>query len=124
MDTSETYIKMCEKAEEIQPKLAYIELSEGRGKHYYRDRDWLDGDFWAKYDKGLGYVTGVAFACDDDFYSEPEGNVIWLPRQDQLQILSGLSWQDFDKECLKYDAETKEQAGIQVVIERLDKTTR
>ena len=41
---------------------------------------------------------------------------VWLPRQDQLQILSGLSWQEFDKECLKYDAETKEQAGIQAVM--------
>ena len=41
---------------------------------------------------------------------------IWLPTQVQLQIISGLSWKDFDMECLKYEANTKEQAGIQVAM--------
>ncbi|KKN03085.1 hypothetical protein LCGC14_1111120 [marine sediment metagenome] len=91
MDTSETYIKMCEKAARVAPEL------------FYRQ----------SYDV-------------HDYTFQVEGNDLlwWLPRQDQLQILSGLSWKEFDKECLKYDAETKEQAGIQVDIERLDKTTQ
>ena len=52
-----------------------------------------------------------------DFYIHCDRAPYWcqLERQDQLQVLSGLSWQEFDKECLKYKADTKEQAGIQVV---------
>jgi len=53
-----------------------------------------------------------------DYVFRVEGNDLlwWLPTQDRLQVLSGLSWQEFDMECLKYDTPTKEQAGIQVVM--------
>lgn len=48
---------------------------------------------------------------------------IWLPRQDQLHLLSKLSWQKFDWECAnQYPlAITKEQAGIQVVMSQFKK---
>jgi len=59
MDTSETYVKMCEKAGEIQEQRRDI---------------WETGDFFSR---GLG----VEVHCDYDAF---EG-CTWLPRQDQLQ---------------------------------------
>jgi len=56
MDTSETYVKMCEKAVEIQKYFYGLPLSK-RDIH----------DFY-KQIQGGGYITNV-----------------WLPRQDQLQ---------------------------------------
>ena len=58
MDTSETYIKMCEKAEEIQEQ-----KPEGS-----------QGEFV--------YCEGEAYQEMDD---RPLSSFIWLPRQDQLQ---------------------------------------
>lgn len=108
MDTSKTYIEMCD-CEEIQKQ---------RVRKAPRDT-WQVGDFY--------YTATPIEGCisvHNDASSYGLGvDTVWLPRQDQLQLLSGLTWQEFDKECLKYDAETKEQAGIQVVIERLAKTT-
>ncbi len=84
-------------------------------------------------DLGMGTPMGFsinwqseAILIDEkgDWYYSTKEEATQLERQDQLQILSGLGWREFDKECLKYDAETKEQAGIQVVIARLDKTTQ
>ena len=56
---------------------------------------------------------------EHDYVFKVEGNDLlwWLPRQDQLQIISGMTWQDFDAECRKYDMGTKEQAGICVIME-------
>jgi len=102
MDTSETYIKMCEKADEIQ---------EGWKRSY--------GDYYLwKYRTGK-YSRYHINPCLYDIpgYHPKSRQNIWLPRQDQLQTASGLSWQEFDKECLKYEADTKEQAGIQVVMQ-------
>ena len=52
---------------------------------------------------------------------------VWLPRQDQLQEMSGLDWRSFDRKCLVYEhpvrVPTKEQAGIRVVMkEKYNKT--
>jgi len=61
MDTSETYIKMCEKAVEIQ-KLSPLP----------------DADMW------LG--EGICLDTKGDVYWRCQGQgFIWLPRQDQLQ---------------------------------------
>lgn len=65
MDTSETYVKMCEKAEEIQ-KLR---------DHLFEGADWITS-------KGGFYFFGP--------YEVPAILIrnlgeIWLPRQDQLQ---------------------------------------
>jgi hypothetical protein len=89
MDTSETYIKMCEKAEEIQKLSAYA---------YKIDVE----------------STPPIVGIDNNYYITND-KLIWLPRQDQLQGMSGLTWQGFDIACLKYNSDTKEQASIQVV---------
>ena len=81
MDTSETYIKMCEKAVEIQ------ELRKGNTTTLEGIEPWLEGDFfYIPPDDFAGYVA-IAFDCDDTYYSKPkfEDMAIWLPRQDQLQ---------------------------------------
>ena len=118
MDTSETYIKMCD-CDEIQEQWLY------------KQGDW----YWDKYSDKWG-ASVIELDVEDGYIGDhfitrvkriegyTEDSSIWLPRQDQLQILSGLRWKEFDRECLKYDAETKEQAGVQVVIERLAKTTQ
>ena len=98
MDTSVEYIKICMKAEEIQNEMI---------KPPYNPQRRIPS---CEY-----HLSYVYWFMDD--------KVIWLPRQDQLQILSRLSWQEFDKECSKYDMPTKEQAGLKVVMKLLfDKT--
>ena len=66
MDTLETYIKMNEKAEEIQ-----------------KYHGWTDGDLmWA-----ITYSTETCFFCSGchQFEKFPLSMFVWLPRQDQLQ---------------------------------------
>jgi len=71
MDTSEQYIKMCEKAEEIQ-RLRPIEPPFDK---------WEAGDFYAA-DCPLGPCVSV----HNDAGSYGLGQfTTWLPRQDQLQ---------------------------------------
>lgn len=102
MDTSKEYILMCEKAREIQ-KLAKWDVGS-----------W----YWCAHSKR------IIIRIQRYPFSKQHTRLyrIWLPRQDQLQLLSRLSWQEFDKECLKYNLPTKEQAGLQVVLKILDKT--
>ena len=63
MDTSETYIKQCEKAEEIQEQAIFLT------KSYWGDKIHVDtlGNYWMLM----------------------KGKAIWLPRQDQLIELLG-----------------------------------
>ena len=120
MDCGVEYIKMCEKAVEIQKQSPFNPFDEVEcdtdqyGSFYRLQGDRIEVLHWDN-DEGGDIVGG---------YKETYLGLVWLPRQDQLQILSGLSWKEFDKECLKYDAETKERAGIQVVIRILDKTAQ
>lgn len=75
MDTTPEYIKMCEKAEEIQ----------ALRRHSYNRCNWQDGDYF--YTKStdtqmyhsLAHMLGV---IEPEIY---EKKAIWLPRQDQLQ---------------------------------------
>lgn len=109
MDTTETFIKMSEKAEKIQgswkPKTgdAFIQV--------YGDGSMSDVLFVSEDLDDPQYEAGPIFR--DNLYG------IWLPRQDQLQEMSGLDWRSFDKKCLVYEhptyVPTKEQAGIRVV---------
>jgi hypothetical protein len=69
MDTSETYIKLCEKATEIQGIKAKPTLMVWDTTPLYIDPD---GDWYAQ--NGL-WANGV--------------RVLWLPRQDQLQRILG-----------------------------------
>ena len=123
MDNSKEYIKMCEKAEEIQ-------------EFKSEDENWVRGDYFSKsgtmhikrsdpFELHKEYEYPVRIFLEDMYGNKIiDNDYIWLPRQDQLQILSGLSWQEFDKECLKYDMPTKEQTGLKVVLKLLDKTTQ
>jgi len=67
MDTSKKYIKMCEKAEEVQklwkPKIADVFVY-----------DWVSA-----------YGNRGSY-CDED--GEDRTNRLWLPRQDQLQEIA------------------------------------
>ncbi len=90
MDTSKTYIKMCEKAEEIQ------------AGHKWEYGDWLIvehglfqiGTATFDYDMGDGTKPPIrselpiaTIQKDDLEGSTFTGKLIWLPRQDQLQAM-------------------------------------
>jgi len=96
MDTSETYVKMCQKAKEIQPE--YLNY----------------GDYYI-------WVSGNWYIWSDDNQSKRTEERTWLPRQDQLLELSGLTWKEFDSLCLSEDAPTKEQAGLRVLMKKYSK---
>ena len=79
MDTSETYIKLCEKAEEIQ-KL---------------HKDWVVGDIYFIHYCPTGWIAYASIGCSGedcgslqdmskDGLIRLDGET-WLPRQDQLQ---------------------------------------
>jgi len=71
MDTSKEYIKMCEKAVEIQDKTEIIFAEK------VSDVVIVDGDWW--------FYAGA----DSNQYKK-----IWLPRQDQLQgMIQGSVWE-------------------------------
>lgn len=67
MDKSETYIKMCEKAEEIQ------------GRRPFKD------DYYCESREGIIEYKNVSYVSGD--------KCIWLPRQDQLQEIY-ISWRN------------------------------
>jgi len=82
MDTSETYIKMCEKAEEIQ-KLR---------------KDWVVGDIYFIHYCPTGWIAYASIGCSGEdcgsLQDMSEDRLIrldgetWLPRQDQLQEMA------------------------------------
>lgn len=89
MDTTETYIKMCEKAKEIQP---YLGDDEGVGG------TWVGGSILhhlapmnQPHDRdGYYHITDTEAIrkCETCGHEEPyikSTKAIWLPRQDQLQ---------------------------------------
>jgi hypothetical protein len=80
MDTSEQYIKMCEKAEEIQ--------------NHFNERKFDEGSFWFRGQK-KDIVTNKYFAFFRKF-----GDV-WLPRQDQLQEMI-LEKHENEFKCLEW----------------------
>jgi len=70
----EVYVKMCEKAKEIQKLQPTCKEAKGS---YFRYGDFPD-DF---YPKGRYRSDYVFIKCHDDIQEES----VWLPRQDQLQ---------------------------------------
>ncbi len=70
MDGTQEYVKMCEKAEEIQALREF-------------DKPFQDGDWW------ISKRCKDAVACAWRAY---KGEDVWLPRQDQLQELTALGW--------------------------------
>ena len=111
MDTSETYIKMCD-------------CKEVQGKHDLETHDSLeDGDFFAQEvlkdrPKGVFVFKELCPYCGPS----PGIKITWLPRQDQIQEMMGLEdvgylmnelmyfWQNdhlelIDDKCLFYKQE-------------------
>ena len=73
MDTSETYIKMCEKAEEIQ-----AEWKPFNGDYIIQNNYFiLPGE--------LQQPVALHFCNDSKLLNFNRKDFIWLPRQDQLQ---------------------------------------
>ncbi len=79
MDTSKEYIKMCERAAEIQ-KLWIV-----------KEADVVFGDRWPGYICAMGHMENFSIRPFNNkchtgkwaWYQKEE--VVWLPRQDQLQ---------------------------------------
>jgi hypothetical protein len=111
MDTSKTYIKMCEKATEIQrqnmpwaEETSILRLAHQLDTHsYYAVKDKELGDFYCCFGFAevcvfnatvKGYINAMIlpdyFGCavrgDLPVLYQPD-EVIWLPRQDQLQAM-------------------------------------
>lgn len=87
MDTSETYIKMCEKAEEIQKLRMSNEFDDG---DWFYDREEAEvypvvGSWWYHHQSACFEVMGGDINCID--------TDVWLPRQDQLQEML---WSSFE----------------------------
>jgi len=83
MDTSKEYIKMCRKAEEVQ------ELWEPIPGDFAYDIRYKDPIIIINYDKNT-YIYGFNLVNELEFeecvlYFNSENDLIWLPRQDQLQ---------------------------------------
>jgi len=76
MDTSETYIKMCD-CEEIQGLWKPAEGDCCVERKYWEIPLYLLEDV-----RGYSFITAVGWHEDDALDQE---NSIWLPRQDQLQ---------------------------------------
>ncbi len=105
------------------------------GKVHLWTKDLDNDHFCCTYGQPHISVDGIP---DISPYEEKDAyKVVWLPRQDQLEIMSGLGWEQFDEQCfmaanlyLKSQGEeycaneiatliSKEQAGIMVVMNEL-----
>lgn len=85
MDTTSTYTKMCEKAEEIQ---------ESRKLD---DREWGAGDWGCWPDNG---DINVMYMGEYEPGELGKGH-IWLPRQDQLQEMVFTRGEDLTNQAIK-----------------------
>jgi len=112
---TDNYIKMCEKAEEIQKSNINI------GKRHFNNQDFV------AYNCGEGLKI---YVCSEISRYWLIKELIWLPTQEQLQEISGIPWWRFDKRCdgvrcclledplNNIEIRTKEEAGICVVMEK------
>jgi len=77
VDTSETYIRMCEKAKSIQEK-------RGNKNTWWKDGDYVYCMMYGERNAPENRIdVFLEYAFQDDHYDDME--FIWLPRQDQLQ---------------------------------------
>ena len=74
MDTSEKYIKMCEKAEEIQ-----------------KNHKWEYADFFVLV-RPQHFERIVFLVWNDNMIIQENEIIVWLPRQDQLQEMANTKW--------------------------------
>ena len=138
MDTTEKNIKMCEKAEEIQESrpqdkdVWYLSPKYNLGsEEVYCGRTYSVIDETAhEFEKGKVYTFAEYKAFGYDFWADGYHSIdtklfIWLPCQDQLQGMIGLTWHDFDSLCWSITSElleqkktypSKEQAGLMALM--------
>jgi len=124
MDFTEQNIKMCEKAWEIQEQWRPCS-----GDVYYEHIDEKPKGDWTEYDRKELLVHRILGSDDEQnlcslsMINRIKSGAIWLPRLDELQAMSGLTWLEFDGICWQtiWDyrgskaiecIETKEQASI------------
>ena len=137
MDNLELYIKMCD-CPEIQDRWKERNFDMFPALIYDKTVERICIAIWMP--KRLAELVNPESNCmavsieynrDKDIYVPPGeysfDNAIWLPRQEDLQKMSGLDWRSFDRKCLVYEhpilVPTKEQAGIRVVMkEKFGKT--
>jgi len=139
MDTSETYIKMCEKAEEIQDtnrmwkrgdyerkpsneeiileKMNFYAYSGDEGYYYLAN---LAEDYtWNGTVCGYVRIPEYHFGCavrGDLPIAYTAQQIIWLPRQDQLQEMVGVTkaWQFLEWiKRISFEAHTPPQVFLQ-----------
>jgi len=106
MDTSKEYIKMCEKAEEIQEKCDFsYDIYNFVWNREYEIRCKLCnelgiGDYCQYCGKKTNTIISEGYlTCDSEV--DVKKPSIWLPRQDQLQAIIDKDW--FRKEVSFYD---------------------
>jgi len=131
--TTDNFINQCEQAEEIQkawkPKAGdYVQLNKNRQIYLISSVEK------SKDKKKVVFYTNIINGNDSWCYIEFfKDNFIYLPTQEQLQEMSGLSWWRFDERCneirrcmledplSEIEVKTKEEAGICVLMEKYNK---
>ena len=109
MDTTGQYTEMCKEARKIQAQLP--ELAGATA--------WSLGSI-----KFIIHEDVIYYLAPSEWlHLTTNKNFIWLPQQDDLQKMSELDWQSFDRKCLAVHAPTKEQAGLRVVMKELHQKT-
>ena len=110
MDTSKEYVNMCRKATEIQKHWNvqygdFVYADAERDNNIMTIFDGADGEYGASTNHiSVHYVK--------------EYKCVWLPRQDQLQEISGYHWAEYyvriTNGMLGY--ETPEQSGLALIM--------
>ena len=140
MDTSQKYIKMCERAEEIQ-KIYQQVLNRNRRRYtcfnssgycFYRHHDTIieeariDLKGWVVARVKQEYTFEIQFHCIDDVLNWKDSlkECIWLPRQDQLQKIIFINeieelCIDFNNWCGWFTQRKREYAKLFTSMEQL-----
>ena len=88
MDTSETYIKMCD-CPEIQEQWKWPGRQQSKvSPIVFNEEDYYEGDYIVREDKLGLYIRDIyCSSCSLEKMKENE-EIIWLPRQDQIQEMT------------------------------------
>ena len=143
---TQNYIKQCEQAIELQAWYKSDVKNVREGDRYICRCDTCKNSMYVHIvkDSDIDYINKRDMTDDDPTYAAmvslsgvgefgafwDDGGFIYLPTQERLQKISDLSWWKFDERCnvirrcmledplSEIEVETKEEAGICVVMER------
>jgi len=125
---TKNYIKMCERAEEIQKNHKWKDSDKLAYRRCINVRD-CDYKELLKHPEYYEMTYGTRKIYENIDIDKP----IWVPSEEQLQEMSDLSWWLFDARCnymrcvllgdplSEIEVGTKEQAGICVLMEEYNK---